>query len=178
LEKIKIPNKVTTIPQLLFFGCTKLNEVVLSENTVTIDQDAFQNCKSLTEITIPDSIEVIDNTAFEGCENLVTVYCKKGSVADNQELYPAEVTFVYTDDTPQILYGDADNNGLLTANDASVVLQKVLNDDFELPIQTATDNYMNYIDVDGNKILTANDAASILQKVLNLDYKFPVESDV
>ncbi len=68
------------------------------------------------------------------------------------------------------IYGDADNNGILTANDSAVVLNKVLNSDFQMNIDD------KYADVDSAGNITANDAAMILMKVLNAAYVFPAES--
>ena len=175
LEKIRIPDNVTSVSALAFAGCLNLAEVVLSVNTVSIEREAFSNCKSLTEITIPESIEYIDTTAFNSCESLAVVYCKKGSVADNQALYPLEVTFVYTDDMDKFVYGDADNDRILTANDAAVVLQKVMTWEYEIPLQNATESYMDYINVDGDASLTASDAANILYKAQNRSFVFPIE---
>lgn len=72
--------------------------------------------------------------------------------------------------------GDVDNSGILTANDAAIVLQKVLNNSYKMPIENIGDNYMDYADVDCDGILTSADAAMVLQKVLNSGYKMPVEN--
>jgi hypothetical protein len=77
--------------------------------------------------------------------------------------------------TVSFLYGDADNDGILTASDAAYVLQRVLNSNSELPIANATENWMCCIDVDADDILTASDAAYILQKVLDGNSEFPIE---
>ncbi len=69
------------------------------------------------------------------------------------------------------IYGDADNNGTLTANDSAMVLQKVIDPEFQLSIDD------EYADVDGDGSLTANDAAMILMKVLNIAYVFPAENN-
>lgn len=65
-----------------------------------------------------------------------------------------------------VIYGDADGNGSLTANDSAVILQKVLNNSYNMPIESKTHNYLQYIDVNCDSILTAADAAEVLQKVL------------
>jgi hypothetical protein len=76
----------------------------------------------------------------------------------------------------EYLYGDADNNGILTANDAAVVLQKTLDGDYITELENVCDDYLKYLDVDCSGILTANDAAIILQKTLSGDYLMPVET--
>ncbi|MCD8089574.1 MAG: hypothetical protein LUD81_02950 [Clostridiales bacterium] len=67
------------------------------------------------------------------------------------------------------LYGDADLNGVLTANDPAVVLNGVLDSSFVIKAE------FELTDVDGDGELTAADAAQILSKVLNSAYSFTVE---
>lgn len=67
-----------------------------------------------------------------------------------------------------IIYGDVDDNGSLTANDASEVLSYVLNKD-------SVDIDLSLADVNNSGTITAEDAAIILNKVLNHSYLMPVE---
>ncbi|MCD8157471.1 MAG: hypothetical protein LUD77_00805 [Clostridiales bacterium] len=69
------------------------------------------------------------------------------------------------------LYGDADLNGVLTANDSAVVLSGALDSSFEIKAE------FELVDVDGDGEITASDAAQILTKVLNSAYGFSVESE-
>lgn len=66
----------------------------------------------------------------------------------------------------EVMYGDADEDGVLTGNDAAVVLQYVLN---SLTHETS-EKWINRVDVDKDGIITANDCAMIMQKVLNSHY--------
>ena len=79
-------------------------------------------------------------------------------------------------DETAYVYGDADADGLITATDASLVLQKTLIDKTVLPIQKKTDDWMKYINVDGDAGITASDAALILQKTLTDKVRFPAEN--
>lgn len=70
-----------------------------------------------------------------------------------------------------VKYGDVNLDGVVTASDASVVLQYVLNQD---SIEFTADQ-MAAAGVLGGTTLTSSDAATILSKVLNNDFKFAVE---
>lgn len=94
----------------------------------------------------------------------------KNSYIDNLSL------FVLGNQNPSYVYGDADNDGALTANDSSVVLQKVLNNSYIMPIENVSDDYIKYLDMDCSNDLSASDAAYILQKVLNNGFILPVEA--
>ena len=73
------------------------------------------------------------------------------------------------------LYGDVDGSFNITVNDASCLLNKVLNSNYKLPIEDKSDEYIIYADVDGDGVLTARDVTAILQKALQSDFKFKVE---
>jgi len=70
------------------------------------------------------------------------------------------------------ILGDVNNDGVLTAMDASIVLNAVLHN-IEL-----TDEQIELSRVTGNKDISVNDASAILQKVLRDSYKFiPYEDE-
>ncbi len=62
--------------------------------------------------------------------------------------------------------GDVDCDGVVTASDASALLQRVLNDSTKMPVEK-TRSYMYIADADGDDMLTAADAAAVMQKVLD-----------
>ncbi|MBO5561448.1 MAG: Ig-like domain-containing protein, partial [Firmicutes bacterium] len=72
-------------------------------------------------------------------------------------------------------FGDADGDNVVTANDATFVLQKTLKSTFELPIQKKTDDWLKYADVDADNTITASDSAFILQKTLISTFELPAE---
>lgn len=57
------PSKNDTIPQWLFVGCLKLQEISLPKSTKSVEEYAFAEC-ILTKITVPDGIENIGERAF------------------------------------------------------------------------------------------------------------------
>ena len=78
-------------------------------------------------------------------------------------------------DREKYMFGDVDADNMLTANDASLVLQKVLIEDFRLPVEDKSVNWFGYADADADGMLSANDAAVIMQKVLLEEYRLPAE---
>lgn len=75
------------------------------------------------------------------------------------------------------MYGDVDNDGIITASDAASVLYKVLNNSYSMPIEKDSDNYMSIADVSGDGILASEDSAMILQKALDGSYTMPCENN-
>ena len=69
-----------------------------------------------------------------------------------------------------MIYGDADNDGLVTAQDALLCLKNVV----KLYEMTAEEKIRT--DVDADKQITAQDALCILRKVVKLVDLFPVEN--
>lgn len=70
-----------------------------------------------------------------------------------------------------LIAGDTDCDGVITGNDAALVLQYTLNSS-SIPLSEAV---LRAVDVDGDGVITGNDAACIMQKALNGSFKFPVE---
>ena len=71
IKTISNLGSITTFPDFLFCGCTKLESVMLP-NTVTgkIKDSAFRGCTSLTSIDIPEGVTEIDVYVFRECTNL------------------------------------------------------------------------------------------------------------
>ena len=65
---------ITSVPQYLFSGCSKLKNVKLSPKTRTIQSYAFQNCSELEEIHLPPYLTTIQANAFSGCSKLKNIY--------------------------------------------------------------------------------------------------------
>ena len=67
VKRIIIGNRVTTIGQTAFSGCSSLTSVTIPNSVTTIKEYAFSNCSSLTSVTIPNSVTTIGDNAFNGC---------------------------------------------------------------------------------------------------------------
>lgn len=85
IEKVIIPNTVTSIEPMCFSYCTELLEVSLPENLLNIESGVFNHCSKLRTITIPDSVIAIEKDAFYRCDQLriITIPEKVQSIGDN-----------------------------------------------------------------------------------------------
>lgn len=64
IEKLVIPETVTTLGYRMCYGCTNLKEVNLPDNIIVIPDYAFEKCTLLEKINIPQSLVQIRNDAF------------------------------------------------------------------------------------------------------------------
>ncbi len=68
-----IPNNVTSIGRLAFYGCSSLTSVTIPNSVTSIGSSAFRDCSSLTSITIPNSVTSIGYAAFSYCSSLTSI---------------------------------------------------------------------------------------------------------
>ncbi len=73
VKDVVIPDRVTSIGDNAFSGCTSLTSVTIPDRVTSIGDCAFYGCKSLTNITIPNSVTDIGGAAFSGCTGLTGV---------------------------------------------------------------------------------------------------------
>ena len=70
-EDVTIPDGVTEIGALAFYGCTSLESVTIPASVTKIS--GFSGCTSLKSVTIPDSVTEIGINTFDGCTSLASV---------------------------------------------------------------------------------------------------------
>ena len=75
-DDVIIPDGVTEIKGLAFFGCRNIKSITITNKVTKIGERAFCNCESITTITIPESVTHIGWNAFGGCTNLKSVVMK------------------------------------------------------------------------------------------------------
>ena len=134
-----------------------------TENYIYVDQqNSIVNSDGTFEMTFNPKASLDENSKYvvkvggTGIVNSANMIVSMGS--------SGEVTDVYV--------GDADGNGAIEINDASLVLQYVLNAGNTLKDYKDDSNFVDRMDVFGNKIITAQNASAILQKVLDGTFEF------
>ncbi len=78
LERVILPDTLTSIGQDAFRGCENLTEIAIPSGVTSIGNDAFRGCESLTEITIPSGVTEIGWNIFERCTALTTITLPSG----------------------------------------------------------------------------------------------------
>ena len=82
IERVVIPETVTSFGSSLFYNCTKLKHAVLPKGITEIYDSMFRGCTSLQNIDIPDGVTRFGDYAFDRCSSLASL------------ILPAGVTYV------------------------------------------------------------------------------------
>ena len=85
----KFDDSITIIGDDAFFGCQKLESIILPQNLHYIESGAFSLCENLKNITIYSDLWYIDSYAFSGCNNLTDIYYY-GKKSEWVEIFNAE----------------------------------------------------------------------------------------
>ncbi len=64
---------LTSIKDGAFYGCSKLNSVIIPEGVTSILDNAFRACSGLISVNIPEGVTSIGQWAFLGCSGLTSV---------------------------------------------------------------------------------------------------------
>ena len=76
LVHISIPERITTIPDQCFSGCSNAETLEFNGNVDTIGLRSFSGLLSLKAVILPSSIQYIGSMAFLSCKNLRTAYAR------------------------------------------------------------------------------------------------------
>jgi pectate lyase len=138
----------------------------------TGNKEDYQNFDTDSTKFYYDSVNNVSAVSY-----LTSAEQAKTDCINNSGVLQSKLELQGTADTVEttLIFGDADTDGILTANDAALVLQRTLNTQRLTIIEEQYSNGFQYIDVDGDNKITANDAACILSKVLNSGFLFDVE---
>ena len=78
INRITLPEGLTSIGVSAFNGCTGLTEITLPQSLISIGDGAFSECVGLTEITLPQSVTSIGTGVFSKCSGLETIHLPGG----------------------------------------------------------------------------------------------------
>ena len=93
-DSYEIPDSITSIGDMAFFGCYNLTNIIIPDSVTSIGNWAFKSCSSLTNITIPNSVTSIGERAFSGCANFtsITIPDSVTSISDSTFRYCYKLT--------------------------------------------------------------------------------------
>ena len=75
---IVIPEGVTSIGDMAFFGCSDLISIEISNNVISIGKGAFSGCSGLTSVEIPKGVTKIEEDTFYNCSSLTNIEISQG----------------------------------------------------------------------------------------------------
>ncbi len=78
LDTVILSERVTEIPSLAFFRCSRVRMVILPETLTRIGDYAFSGCSQLHYAPLPASLTTLGAWAFEDCAALVRVRLPEG----------------------------------------------------------------------------------------------------
>jgi len=181
-ENYVVPEGVTYIYWHSFNECKALKSIEIPKEVTRISEDAFVNCENLTikcykgstaetfakDNSIPYIL--IDGDNDESTESSSSSSEASSESSSSEESSESESSSEEYIPTP--MKGDVNGDTKITANDASLVLQYVLN-------KKDTAGFIKggfyAADVTRDGRVTALDAATILRKALNDKFVMPVE---
>ena len=105
LEKITLPNSLTSISNSAFGGCALLTTINIPDSVTSIGNLSFFGCISLTELSLPNSLSSIGDGAFVGCISLESINIPSSLTTINAGVFagctsltlniPSTVTTIY-----------------------------------------------------------------------------------
>ena len=82
MTDVTISDGVTSIGECTFCDCTGLTDITLPDSVKSIGESAFANTRRLNRIVIPAGVTSIANSAFNYSSAKLTIFCEKGSYAE------------------------------------------------------------------------------------------------
>jgi hypothetical protein len=95
LANVVIGNGITVIEGGAFSQCTGLTNVAIGNNVISIGDSAFYGCAGLTSITIPASVTSIGQQTFNLCVNLASVYFQGNAPGAGSLAFSADPAIAY-----------------------------------------------------------------------------------
>jgi hypothetical protein len=80
ISVLAIGEKVSSIGNSVFNGCTKLINVNVSNGVTSIGNNAFVGCTSVTDFTLGSSVSQLGTGVFTGCSSLLNINANSSNV--------------------------------------------------------------------------------------------------
>ncbi len=74
IKRLELPLSLTSIGSHAFSSCSGLKEIVLPPSLSTIPQSCFASCTSLGSVKIPKTLQTLEQSAFQQCSSLSNVW--------------------------------------------------------------------------------------------------------
>lgn len=87
VEKITLPENLTTIGNYSFQNCTNWKIPELADTVTTIGNYAFSGCENITWEKLPNSLGPLSTYAFDGCKNLAITEIPSGMVTSGTYVF-------------------------------------------------------------------------------------------
>lgn len=84
LASVILSDSMTSIGNSMFYGCTSLMPVVIPQSVTSIGTYAFRNCRFQSITLLPTTPPTLGASAFLGCTNLSAIYVPASSVSAYQ----------------------------------------------------------------------------------------------
>ncbi len=145
LEHLVFKEGMTEIPEYVFWNCTNVKTLTIPESLTTIGESAFGQCTGITEISYAGSESQWKQITIE---------------SGNESLKNAVVHYGKT--TSDVICGDADGDGKISAKDSMTVQRHVVK------IKKLGDSLLAAADVNGDDKVTNKDSLEILRFTIKL----------
>jgi hypothetical protein len=113
-----IPNSVTNLEVMAFFGCGGLSSVTITNGLTSIGEDEFEWCTGLTNVILGHSVTNLGDYAFCDCESLVTITIPSSvtSIGNEAFVYCASLTNLLIPDSVAMIGEEAFSSCLSLSN--------------------------------------------------------------
>ncbi len=172
LAAVSVPDTVARIGDESFADCDGLPEVSLPYGVAAVGASAFADCESLASVTIENpKCEIPADSIYNAYENGAAVFYGTISGYENSaaQTYAEASGFVFESlgTAPGTVpsnpegFGDVDENGVITIDDATLTLLCYTEDMLHVQIEFE-DRIIIIMDVIDDDLITIDDATAIL----------------
>ncbi|MBR7083785.1 MAG: leucine-rich repeat protein, partial [Oscillospiraceae bacterium] len=186
LEEIEIPASVESIGDYAFWGCENLKTVKLNEGLKTIERNAFWT-SGIEELVIPSTVEKIGGQAFDSSSFKKITFLRKdipisvwtgiprtcvicGYTGSTAQTFAEENGYTFealdAESAPEILLGDADQNGEVDILDVISINKAILGK------ENLSENGLKAIDFNGNEKPDSDEAMQVLKFIVGMIENF------